>query len=259
VDLGLTGQVAVVTGASRGIGLAAVRRLVDEGATVIAGARTESPELKELAAHGAVRTVTVDLSTPTGPADLVAAAGDRVDVLVNNVGSAPARTGGFGAITDEQWSATLTLDLLAAVRACRAVLPLMLAAGKGSIVTVGSINARLSDPMVVDYCAAKAALASFCSSLAKEFAGRGIRVNTVSPGPVATDLWLGADGVAATVAATGGASAEQVVETASQAIPTGRFSRPEEVADAVALLASDRAGNVTGADLRVDGGMLPTW
>jgi NAD(P)-dependent dehydrogenase (short-subunit alcohol dehydrogenase family) len=151
-----------------------------------------------------VRVVEADLAEPGGPVALVAAAGDRIDILVNNVGAAPARPGGFSEITDEDWQASLTLNLMAAVRTTRAALPVMLAAGKGAIVSISSVNAFLPDPGVMDYSAAKAALANFSKSLSKEVGPHGIRVNTISPGPVATDLWLGAAGVAATVSrATG--------------------------------------------------------
>nr|WP_268903882.1 SDR family oxidoreductase [Candidatus Frankia alpina] len=180
-------------------------------------------------------------------------------MLVNNVGSAPARPGGFGSVTDEMWLGTLNLNLLAAVRATRAALPSMLAAGSGSIVTISSVNSVLADPAVIDYCAAKAALANFCKSLAREVGGRGVRINTVSPGPVGTDLWLGSDGVAATVSRATGVDPASVVDAAAGSSATGRFSTPEEVAAAVVLLAGNRSGNITGADLRVDGGMVPTW
>jgi NAD(P)-dependent dehydrogenase (short-subunit alcohol dehydrogenase family) len=258
MDLGLTGQVAVVTGASRGIGLAVVRALAAEGVRVVAGARRSTPELDALAGTGAVTVAEVDLADPAGPAELVGRAGDRLDILVNNVGAAPTRLDGFLSITDEQWLATLNLDLLAAVRALRAALPLMLAAGGGAVVNVGSINAFLPDPAVIDYSAAKAALVNVAKSLSKEFGPRGVRVNTVNPGPVATDLWLGADGVAATVARTTGQTAEQVAAGAAGGTVTGRFTRPEEVADLVVLLASGRTANMTGTGVTVDGGMITT-
>jgi len=259
MDLGLSGRVAVVTGASRGIGLAVVEALVAEGAQVVAGARRSSAELDDLTRTGLVRVVPVDLANDGGPARLIAAAGDRVDVLVNNVGAASVRTGGFGEVTDEQWWASINLNLFAAVRVTRSALPAMLAAGRGSIVNVSSVNASLPDPAVIDYSAAKAALASFSKALSKEVGGRGVRVNTVSPGPVATALWLGQDGVAATVAGASGADPDEIVSEAEHALVTGRFSRPDEVAVAVLLLASDRSANVTGADIAVDGGFLPTW
>jgi NAD(P)-dependent dehydrogenase (short-subunit alcohol dehydrogenase family) len=259
MDLGLTGRTAVVTGASRGIGLAITRGLAAHGAHVVAGARRSSAELDELAKEGSVRVLEVDLTDPGGPAQLVALASAGPDILVNNVGGAPARTGGFLSITDEDWQSSLTLNLMAAVRATRSVLPAMLTAGKGSIVTVCSVNAALPDPAVLDYSAAKAALAGFCKALSKEVGPRGVRVNTVSPGPVATDLWLGDQGVAQAVSRATGAKPEDVASQAAQGSVTGRFSRAEEVADLVLLLASDRTANVTGADFRIDGGLIPTW
>src|ERR1700733_8599254 len=216
MDLGLAGKTAVVTGASKGIGLAVVRGLAAGGVRVIAGARTSSAGLDELARAGQVQTVLADLAAPSGPARLIEAAGERIDILVNNVGGAPARTGGFLSITDEDWQATLTPNLMAAVRAPRTVLPAMLAAGKGSIVTICSVNAALPDPAVLDYSAAKAALAGFCKALSKEVGSRGVRVNTISPGPVATDLWLGDQGVAQTVSHATGANAEDVASRAAQ-------------------------------------------
>ena len=259
MDLGLNGRTAIVTGASRGIGLAVARGLVGEGARVTAAARKSSAELDELARTGTVRVVEVDLAEPGGPARLVAAAGDRIDILVNNVGAAPARPGGFGEITDEDWQTSLTLNLMAAVRTTRAALPVMVTAGKGAIVNISSANAFLPDPAVMDYSAAKAALANFSKSLSKEVGPHGIRVNTISPGPVATDLWLGDHGVAATVSRATGARAQDVQSQAAQQMVTGRFTRPEEVADLVLILASDRTANVTGADITIDGGLIPTW
>jgi NAD(P)-dependent dehydrogenase (short-subunit alcohol dehydrogenase family) len=259
MDLGLSGRTAIVTGASRGIGLAVVRGLAAEGVHVTAGARKSSAELDQLAGTGAVRVVEADLAELGGTATLVAAAGDQIDILVNNVGAAPARTGGFGEITDEDWLASLTLNLMAAVRATRAALPVMVAAGKGAIVNISSANAFLPDPAVMDYSAAKAALANFSKSLSKEVGPHGIRVNTISPGPVATDLWLGDHGVAATVSRATGAKARDVQSQAAQQTVTGRFSRPEEIADLVLILASDRTANVTGADITIDGGLIPTW
>ena len=258
MDLDLEGRTAVVTGGSRGIGLAIVRGLAEAGVRVIAGAKTSSAELDELVRTGPVEFLTVDLAEPGGPGQLTALAGDRIDILINNVGSAPARTGGFLAITDEDWQVSITLNLMAAVRTTRAVLPLMLAAGRGAIVSICSVNARLPDPAVMDYSAAKAGLASFSKALSKEVGPHGIRVNTVSPGPVATDLWLGKGGVAATVSAATGARPEDVESQAAHQMVTGRFTRPAEVADLVLFLASDRTANVTGADFAIDGGLITT-
>jgi NAD(P)-dependent dehydrogenase (short-subunit alcohol dehydrogenase family) len=258
MDLELTGKIVVVTGASKGIGLAIVRAFVNEGAHVVAGARKSSAELDALAADGAVDVIAVDLADPDAPAHLVAAAGERLDVLVNNVGLALPRTEGFLAVTDEMWAASLTLNLMAAVRTTRAALPVMIAGGGGTIVNTGSINARLPDPTVIDYSAAKSALTNLAKSLSKEFGSRGIRVNTLAPGPVATDLWLGGDGVAARIGQATGQRPEDVAAAAASGMVTGRFTRPEEVADLVLLLASARTGNVTGAEFTIDGGMIST-
>src|SRR5689334_6379023 len=255
MDLGMKGKRVVVTGASRGIGLAIVRGFVAEGATVVAGARRVTPELEKL---DGVTALAVDLADPAGPARLVAAAGERIDVLVNNVGIAPPRPQGFLEVTDDMWATTWNLNVMSAVRATRAALPVMLAGGGGAIVNTGSVNARLADPLVVDYSAAKAALTNFAKSLSKEFGPRGIRVNTVAPGPVATDLWLGNGGVAETVGAAQGIDPADVEAGAKAAMVTGRFTRPEEVADLVLLLAGDRVGNLTGAEITIDGGMITT-
>jgi NAD(P)-dependent dehydrogenase (short-subunit alcohol dehydrogenase family) len=259
MKLGLEGRRAVVTGASRGIGLAIATALVEEGVHVVAGSRSGSADLDRLAAGGGLTSVSVDLSTPDGPAELVARAGGDIDLLVNNVGSAPTRFDGFASITDAMWERTLELNLMAAVRTTRAVVPAMLAREKGNIVTISSVNATLADPTVMDYSAAKAALSSFCKALSKELGPHGIRVNTISPGPVATDLWLGADGVASKVAAAQGVTAADAVAGATSAMVTGRFTQPAEIAAAVLMLASDATANITGADVRIDGGMITTW
>lgn len=260
MELGLAGKVAVVTGASKGIGLAITRALVKEGVRVVAGARGTTDELSALIRGGQVEHVNVDLATVDGAAALVdvATRGGKLDILVNNVGAVTPRLEGFLAVTDEQWLFSLTLNLMAAVRVTRAALPTMIAAGRGVIVTTSSANAILPDPAVIDYSASKAALSNFCKALSKEVGPQGIRVNTISPGRVATDLWLGDDGVAATIARFSGADPEAVAAHAAADSVTGRFTRPDEIADLVLFLASDRATNIIGADFTIDGGLITT-
>jgi NAD(P)-dependent dehydrogenase (short-subunit alcohol dehydrogenase family) len=258
MDLELAGKVAVVTGASKGIGLAVARALASEGASVVAGART----VESLDGLDRVSGFAVDLGRPGGPEALVAHALERhgrVDVLVNNVGRVHLRLDGFLATTDADFEASLQINFFAARRATRAAVAAMLDQGGGTIVNVASVNAFFHpDGLVVDYGAAKAALLNMSKALSQELGPRGIRINSVSPGQTATDLWLGDHGVAATIGQATGTDATTVREQALAAIPTGRFSTPEEVATLVALLASPRTANVTGSNYIIDGGLVKT-
>jgi NAD(P)-dependent dehydrogenase (short-subunit alcohol dehydrogenase family) len=256
MDLELRGKVAVVTGGSKGIGLAIAEGLLAEGVRVVVGART----VDGMPAHDGLEGIALDLAAPDGPATLIERAIElhgRVDILINNVGGAPTRPGGFLTIDDASFEKTINLNFYAAVRAIRAVLPHMVDAGGGAIVNVNSVNAILADPLVLDYCAAKAALGSVAKALSQELGPKNIRINEVWPGPVATDLWLGRDGVAAQVAAAGAAPDPDAVRAGAEAaMATGRFTTPREVAAQVLLLASALSGNVTGAHHVIDGGLL---
>ena len=258
MDLGLDGRVAVVTGASKGIGLAVARDLATEGALVVAGARN----VDSLAGLEGVTGVPVDLGLPEGPGTLVDHALERhgrLDVLVNNVGRVQLRLDGFVATSDADFEASLQLNFFAALRATRAAIPAMLAAGGGAIVNVVSINAFFQpDGLVIDYGAAKAALLNVAKALSQELGPQGIRINSVSPGQVGTELWLGEQGVAATIGRATGVDAATVHEQAVAGIPSGRFTTAEEVATLVVLLASPRTANVTGANYVIDGGLVKT-
>jgi len=256
MDLALAGKVAVVTGASKGIGLAATRALVDEGATVVAGARS----VASLERIGGVTSVAVDLAAPDGASQLIDRAIEvhgRVDVLVNNVGAVRIRTGGFLGTSDEEFAWSMNLNFFAGLRTTRAAIVHMLEQGGGAIVNVASINSFYQpDAGTIDYGAAKAAVVNFSKSIAQEFGPRGIRINCISPGPVGTELWLGEHGVAETIAEATGTDADTARAGVLAAIATGRFTTPEEVAALIVLLASDRLGNVTGSNFVIDGGMV---
>src|SRR3954468_21122177 len=261
MDLGLDGKVAVVTGASKGIGLAITRTLAGEGALVVAGARTTD----SLDGLNGVTPVAIDLVAPDGPRGLIAGAVEahgRVDVLVNNLGAVRLRLDGFLGTSDEEFEWAMQMNFFGALRATRAVMPGMVEQGGGAIVNVASVNSFFEpDAGTIDYGAAKAALLNLSKSLAQEFGPKGVRVNCVSPGPVATDLWLGDRGVAATVAGATGVdrdTARDSVLASIGGLATGRLTTPDEVATLVALLASDRIANVTGANYVIDGGLIKT-
>ncbi len=258
MDLELDGKVAVVTGGSKGIGLAVVRALAAEGAHVVAGART----VEALAGLEGVTALAVDLVDPGGSERLVGEAVEqhgRVDILVNNVGGVKLRVDGFLSVSDAEFERSLQLNFFAALRATRAAVSRMLEQGSGAIVNVASVNAFFHpDGLVIDYGAAKAALLNVAKALSQELGPKGIRINSVSPGPVATDLWLGDHGVAATIGEATGTDADAVRAQAVSAMPTGRFTTPEEVATLVAMLASPRTANVTGSNYVIDGGLVKT-
>ena len=253
MDLELKGRRAVVTGAGRGIGLSIARALAAEGVEVVGGARTISAELAEVAAG----TLEVDLTTPAGPAALIEHALDQlggVDILVNNVGGRTVSAAGFLDLDEQGWRQGFDLNFFSAVRAIRAALPSLIE-NTGAIVNIGSVNSKLAAPRLVEYCAAKAALASLTKALSEEFAPRGVRVSSVSPGAVLTDLWT-----SPARAAKMGVSVDEVVAQVPKwtNMSTGKIVRPEEVATVVLLLASGRIPSAVGADWVLDGGTLKT-
>jgi NAD(P)-dependent dehydrogenase (short-subunit alcohol dehydrogenase family) len=261
MDLNLSGSVVVVTGGSKGIGLAVVRGLVAEGARVVCASRTPPPDL-----DGEVLHVPVDLMDADAPAHVVARATEAfggVDIVVNNAGGPPPDVAlprfGFLGLSDDDWRAMIDFNLLSAVRMCRAAIPSMLERGHGAIVNVSSVMARQPSAANVDYGAAKAALTHLTKSLAEEFGPQGIRVNTVCPGPVRTPWWTDAGGAADIFAEATGSDRDAVLSTGAaemMQLVTGRLIEPTEIADAVLLLASPRSASTIGAEFVVDGGML---
>lgn len=247
----LEGTTAVVTGASRGIGLAIVEALTAAGVRVVGGARTPSAALLAATPHA----LAVDLATPEGPGRLVDHALEQlggIDLLVNNMGANPAPIDGFLALDDADWQRVLDANLFSMIRATRAALPSLIDR-RGAIVGIGSLNAKIPQPPVVAYAAAKAAFANVSKALAEEFAPHGVRVNTISPGPVLTDMWTAPDSPGAAITQRFGISTDDI--PAAFGMSTGRITTPQEIAEVVLLLASRSVPNLGGADLVIDGGL----
>ncbi|WP_067489735.1 SDR family NAD(P)-dependent oxidoreductase [Actinomadura hibisca] len=265
MDLQLTGRVAIVTGASKGMGLAVVRTLLEEGAKVAAVSRKSSPELDALAGPGLLH-VPADLMDPAAPALVVERAVETfgaLDILVNNAGGPPPGAKlprfGFTTLADDDWREMFEFNLFAPVRLVRAALPHLLASDAAAIVNVSSGNARQPGPMNYDYNAAKAGLNNLTKGLSEEYGPQGVRVNTVSPGPVRTAWWTEEGGAADVLAGATGADRDAVLDTVAPQmmnLVTGRLAEPQEVADAIVLLVSPRSGSTTGAEFVVDGGFL---
>lgn len=265
MDLEFAKRVAVVTGASKGIGLATTSALLAEGARVVAVSRTLSDELAALSSSR-LEHVPADLTDPEAPAAAISVAAERfgsVDILVNNAGGPPPGATlprfSFMAASDHDWRAMFEFNLFAVVRATRAAVPVMLEQGGGSIVNVSTVNARQPGAMNADYAAAKAGLRTLTMALSEEYAPQGIRVNTVSPGPVRTPWWTEPGGAADVIGEALSAERTEVLDNLAPTmmnLSTGRLVHPREVADAIVLLASPRSASTTGADLVVDGGFV---
>jgi len=247
LDLGLRDRRCLVTGSTGGIGLATARLLVEEGARVVTSGRSDAPGV------GETLHVQADLSRPGEPERLIAEAGD-VDVLVNNAGYAEQRD--FLEVTDEQWEEVWQLNVMSYVRAIRAVVPAMRGRG-GVIVNVSSTAGKRPSTGMPDYSVTKAAVLSLSRLVADLYAGDGIRCNAITPGPTATEAWLGEGGLGDQQASRSGQTREEVLEAVGKGRPLGRLAQPEEIAAVIAFLCSDRASYVTGAAWSADGGTVP--
>jgi 3-oxoacyl-[acyl-carrier protein] reductase len=246
VNLGLEDRVCVVTGSTGGIGLATARLLVEEGARVVTSGRSERPGVGE-ALH-----VAGDLGEPGRPERVVEAAVSELgglDCLVNNVGV--ARIAKFEEVTDDEWNEYWQLNVMSYIRAIRAALP-ALRERRGVIVNVSSTAGKRPSTGMPHYSVAKAAVLSLSRLVADLYAEDGIRCNAVTPGPTATEAWLGEGGLADQQG-----DRQEVLAKVGAGRPLGRLAEPEEIAAVIAFLCSDRASYVTGAAWSADGGTVP--
>jgi 3-oxoacyl-[acyl-carrier protein] reductase len=248
--------VCVVTGASRGIGRALSGLLVEEGAQVLMVARGEDALAQEADALGA-EWLALDVTEPDAGERVVACAAEqmgRVDVLVNNAGTSFAKPP--EELTDEDWQGQFDLHVMASMRLMRAAAPRMAEAGWGRIVNVASSAGKRPSPTNVAYAATKAAQLSLSRAWADQWADKGVLVNAVAPGPVASELWMGDGGLADQAAEAKGISRDEALEAQASKIPLGRFAEPDEIARVCLFLCSDAASTVTGAAWSADGGTV---
>ena len=257
LDMDLSGRVALVTGASKGIGNASVRLLADHGATVAFCARgTEAVD--ELSAYapasgsGSVRGYVADMADASSTRGLLEAASEevgRVDVLVNNVGASPSRN--FLYMSDDDWVDLHQLNLMSAVRCTRYCLPHMRRQKWGRIIMIATGAAFSPNAALIDYAATKAAMVATAKALAGKYGADNVLTNTVIPGLIRTDMW---ERAAAEIAEANDTDAEAIFARNSTGVPQGRYGTAEEVAAGVVFLASNAANYINGSCLTIDGG-----
>ena len=252
----LSGKRALITGDTQGAGAATVALFRELGAQVLTTARSQPADLPD------AMFVAADLTTPEGCGTVAAAVQDRMggaDIIVHMLGGSSSPAGGFAALGEAEWRSELDLNLMPALRLDRALLPGMIARGAGVVVHVTSIQRLLPLPEATTaYAAAKAALSVYSKSLSKEVAPKGLRVVRVAPGWIETEASIRLAERVAANAGTDVEGARQIIMDSLGGIPIGRPSRPDEVANLIAFLASDRAASITGTEHVIDGGTVPT-
>jgi len=263
MEMKLEGKIAIVTGASKGIGLAIVEALAREGVGVVAASREPGEVLVTLAKNYKVLHFPVDLGKKDGPlylAEYCIKQFGGLDLLFNNVGGVNIHPKGFLSTSDEDWQHSLEVNLMSMVRMTRAGLPHMVEQGSGVIVNISSINVHQPDPLVTEYGAAKSGVTNLSKALSQEFGPKGIRINSISPGPVRTAIQIEAGGVADTLSGPLGIDRETLIKQLPKlnGMVLGRFIEPAEVANLALYLASPLAAMITGADIIIDGGMVKT-
>jgi 3-oxoacyl-[acyl-carrier protein] reductase len=256
MDLGLRDKVCVVTGASSGIGLETARRLAGEGARVLMIAR-DAERLEAAAAEFDADWVAADVTDAEADERIVATCAEQmggIDVLVNNAGTSFARS--LDELTDDDWNGQWELHVMAPMRLMRAAAPRMAAHGGGRIVNVCSSAGKRPSLTNAAYSVTKAAELSLSRVFADSYAADAVLVNAVTPGAVASPLWVADGGLGDQTGAARGVSREEALEVQADKIPLGRLAQPREVADVIVFLASARASTVTGAAWSVDGGTV---
>ena len=259
MDSGLDGKACIVTGATRGIGLATVRLLRAEGARVLLVAR-DGEDAARLAADLGGESLAADVTDPDAGERVVAACAERfgsVDVLVNNAGTSFVRP--LDELSDDDWQGQWELNVMGPMRLMRAAAPRMAAAGGGRIVNVCSSSGKRPSLTNVAYSVTKAAQLSLSRHYADRYVGDGVLVNAVAPGPVTSPLWLDEGGLADQAAAARGISREEALAAQQAKVPLGRFAEPEEIAAVIVFLCSAQASAVAGASWSVDGGTVPSF
>lgn len=255
MQLGLEDKVCVVTGASRGIGLATGRRLCDEGARVLFVAR-DADALREAADGCGGEFLAIDVTAPGAAEQIVATCAEQmggVDVLVNNAGT--SRSVALDDLDESEFDTQWRLHVLAPFRLMQLAAPRMAGRGGGRIVNVSSSSGKRPGQRNVAYSVTKAAQLSLSRAFADRWAPENVLVNAVTPGPVSTELWTGPGGLGEQIAGAG--NAQEAIDAAAARIPLGRFAEPAEIADVIAFLCSARASTVTGAAWSADGGAVP--